>query len=80
MARPTIADDITRLETELANLRVKISNQEAVVMLDEGGGGSRFSTTFTPIEKLYTRAENLEAKLEMLYAYSERRGIRLYGV
>lgn len=70
MARPTTAEEITRLETELAALRVKISEQEAVGEMEEGGAGARFRTKFTPILELYSREQKLQTQLETLYSYS----------
>lgn len=70
MARSTIAEDITRLEAELIALRTKISTQEAVTEMEEGGGGSRFRTGFTPIDKLYQREYELSTRLDTLYSYT----------
>jgi len=72
MARTTIDEDITRLEEELSALRVKISNQEALREMEEGGQGSSHRTIFTDIDKLYKRENILEAKLEILYNYKDR--------
>jgi hypothetical protein len=70
MARSTIAEDIARLEAELTALRTKISTQEAVTEMEEGGGGSRFRTGFTDITKLYQRERELVARLDTLYSYT----------
>ena len=72
MARTTIADDITRLETELASLRIKISNQEALREMEEGGQGSSHRTMFTNIDTLYKRESSLVSRLEVLYSYKDR--------
>ena len=72
MARTTIDEDITRLEAELNNLRTKISQQEAVREMEEGGAGSRFRTTFTSIQFLYKREAELTHRLETLYNYKAR--------
>ena len=67
MAQSTIAEDIARLEIELANLRTKISAQEALDELEEGGAGSRFRTSFANIDSLYKREEKLQLRLDALY-------------
>lgn len=67
MAQSTIAEDIARLQTELDNLRTKISNQEAINELEEGGAGSRFRTKFVNIDSLYKREEKLQLRLDALY-------------
>lgn len=73
MARLSIADEITRLETELTNLQTVIQNQQAVTSMEEGGGGSRFLTDFTPADKLYAREREINVRLQTLYSYTERR-------
>jgi len=72
MPRSTIAEDIIRLETELTSLRSKISIQEGVTDMSEGGSGNNFRTGFTPIDKLYQRERELVARLETLYLYQDR--------
>lgn len=72
MARSTIAEDITRLEAELADLRIRITQQQALREMEEGGGGTRFRTQFTPITELYQRERELCARLETLYSYQAR--------
>ena len=67
MAQSTIAEDITRLEAELASLRVKIGKQEALDELEEGGAGSRFRTSFANIDTLYKREIKLQTRLDALY-------------
>jgi len=67
MAQSTTADDITRFEAELTALRTKISEQESISSVEEGGGNARFRTDFTPINKLYTREQKLQTKLDTLY-------------
>ena len=66
MAQSTIADDILRLETELANLREKIGKQEELKELEEGGTG-KFRTEFANIDSLYRREEKLQTRLDALY-------------
>lgn len=70
MGRSTIAEDIIRLEAELTSIRTKISTQEAVREIEEGGSGSRFRTVFTPITELYQRERELLTRLDTLYAYT----------
>ena len=72
MARSTIDEDISRLEIELAALRSKISYQEALREVEEGGAGSRFRTSFTGATALYDRERTLESRLETLYNYKAR--------
>lgn len=72
MARSTIAEDIVRLEAELADVRNRISQQKAVREMEEGGGGNRFRTVFTPITELLQNESNLCSRLETLYAYQDR--------
>lgn len=72
MARSTIDEDITRLEAELSALRVKISNQEHLKEMEEGGAGSRFRSAFSSNESLYERERNLVNRLELLYSYKAR--------
>lgn len=72
MARTTVNDDITRLETELADLRQTIASQKAVGEMEEGGAGSRFRTTFTPLTVLLKERDALVYKLETLYNYKDR--------
>jgi len=67
MAQSTTAEDITRLEAELAALRTKIGNQESLRAVEEGGGNARFSTEFTPIDSLYRREATLQTRLDTLY-------------
>jgi len=69
LAQSTIDEDILRIENELTALRAKISEQEAVKEMEEGGAGSRFRTAFTGAEVLYARERELAAKLNLLYAY-----------
>lgn len=71
MARSTIAEDITRLEAELADLRNRISQQQSLREMEEGGSGARFRTVFTPINELYQRERELVVRLDALYTYSE---------
>jgi len=66
MAQSTIAEDITRLEGELASLREKIKAQEELDELEEGGSGSRFRTSYTDIDKLYKREIRLQTRLDTL--------------
>lgn len=70
MARSTIAEDITRLEAELSALRTKISIQEGVTDMSEGGSGNNFRTGFTDINKLYQRERELSTRLDALYSYT----------
>ena len=67
MAQSTTAEDITRLEAELAALRTKITTQESLREVEEGGGNARFRTEFTPIDNLYKREAQLQTKLDTLY-------------
>ena len=64
MAQSTIDDDITRIQTQLDALRVKIGKQEALNEVEEGRG---FRTSFTDIDKLYKREEILQTRLDTLY-------------
>jgi len=64
MAQSTIDEDITRLQTELSALRVKIGKQEALDEIEEGRG---FRTSFTNIDSLYKREEKLQTRLDALY-------------
>lgn len=70
MARSTIAEDIIRLEAELTALRIKISTQEAVTDISEGGNGNNFRTGFTDVNKLYQRERELLTRLDTLYSYT----------
>ena len=72
MPRTTITQDITILEAELTSLRLKISEQEAVRSIEEGGSGARFRTDFTDISTLYARETDLVNRLNILYSYQER--------
>lgn len=69
MASTEITDEIARLEARLASLRSKIEAQEAVKEMEEGGGGTRFRTQFTPIEVLYAQEDELQTKLQTLKRY-----------
>ena len=62
-----MADDIARLEVELANLRTKIGNQEELRSLEEGGANSKFRTDFADNESLYKRETILQTRLDTLY-------------
>ncbi len=67
MAQKTIAEQITSLETKIDALDTKISNQEALKELEEGGAGSRFRTEFANIDSLYKQREKLNSRLTALY-------------
>lgn len=67
MAQSTIAEDITRLEAELANLRSRITNQEHLREQEEGGNSSKFRTSFTDVNTLYKRESTLQRRLDVLY-------------
>lgn len=67
MAQKTIDEEIVRIEAELTALREKITKQEALKELEEGGAGARFRTEFTSIQTLYQRELQLETRLNTLY-------------
>ena len=70
MARSTIQQDITRLESELSALRTKIETSEAFRSLEEGSASARFRTDFTDINTLYQRERELTTRLDTLYSYT----------
>jgi len=67
MAWNTSVEEIADLETKVTALDIKISNQEALDELEEGGAGSRFRTSFTNIDSLYKRRDVYNARLTTLY-------------
>jgi hypothetical protein len=69
MASSEVTDEIARLESRLFAVRSKIEAQEAVREMEEGGGGTRFKTQFTPIEVLYSQENELNTKLQTLKQY-----------
>lgn len=66
MAWNTVAQEITRLEAELATLDTTITNQQSFRELEEGGAGSRFRTQFTAADALYKRRDEINARLTTL--------------
>lgn len=73
MAQPTIAEEITRLEAELATIRNAISKQQNYASLEEGSANGRFRTDFTKANDLYARETAISTRLQTLYTYQARR-------
>lgn len=72
MARPTITDEITRLENRLAILRAQIDKVGQFRSMEEGSASSRFRTDFTDLTKLRQQEFDIESKLATLYGYQDR--------
>jgi len=67
MAQETISESISRLEASLTAIRTKISAQEELKEVEEGGAGGKHRTEFTDINKLYQQAQKLQTRLDTLY-------------
>ena len=66
MAWNTVAQEIARLEAELATLDATITSQQAMREMEEGGAGSRFRTQFTLADTLYKRRDEINTRLTTL--------------
>ena len=67
MARQTTEEEIASLETKIQLVDDKIKEQQHLDELEEGGAGSGFKASFTTIDKLYTRRDVLNTRLQTLY-------------
>jgi len=67
MAQKTIAEEIADLEARITLLDKKITEHQMLSELEEGGNGSKFRTRFTNIEKIYSRRDVLNTRLQVLY-------------
>jgi DNA gyrase/topoisomerase IV subunit A len=70
MARRTLAEEITQLETERDALETLLSEQERYSEL-EAQGTEGAKTRFTDPKKLYERLDKIKNRLSVLYTRSD---------
>ncbi len=70
MARKTLDEQISELETNLSNLQTKVDEHESFKSL-QGQGSEGAVTDFTDVTKLYTRIDQINNRLTVLYTIKD---------